>query len=469
MRAVFVGLAVVLALAKQVEREDGAMLLGRKVKARASATANLHPHTRLIKRQKKFSAEKSSKHGSQDKTRGSQDKTRGSQDKTRGSQDKTRVTYLLIKGTKDFTKAYQETETASQPAKLLELVDEAFYEFNKSIFTAVAKDVSTNPPNSESDFPKEYLPTAYLAKLRKGYKENGTDIKKVISKWIAHEKGANDSWNLNEAFGEACHSRVYKTYLDAAKAAYGWFSSRVDMDIAKGRASQVISSPRIAALLKTCRAKSIGIIGIPIDLSSKWLPSMWLAKNINIDPGYKLFMENMATMLTLSFVKRGFETATSWLTSFIWNQTSDGPGYDSLVWGNDPSTYRQLTIQRPRGAIISKEKASEEETHPAVVWARMHDVGMWARHSGTTKALMQYVNASAKCNSTENAAVAWGIFAFWRIFYDHTRCQPYHTLHEVMDVAEHYIDVNEFYYDPLDPYSCNKAQFPEIVEGRYQC
>ncbi|MCX5215888.1 hypothetical protein OG689_42860 [Kitasatospora sp. NBC_00240] len=38
----------------------------------------------------------------------------------------------------------------------------------------------------------------------------------------------------------------------------------------------------------------------------------------------------------------------------------------------------------------------------------------------------------------EIGAVAYGVFAFWRLHYDHTTGLAYHTLHEVLDIAQNF-------------------------------
>lgn len=60
---------------------------------------------------------------------------------------------------------------------------------------------------------------------------------------------------------------------------------------------------------------------------------------------------------------------------------------------------------------------------------------MYARHSLTTACMLEMATLMDGSGSY-NEAVAWSIFAFWRLIYDKT-ATPYHTFHEVMDIALH--------------------------------
>jgi hypothetical protein len=68
--------------------------------------------------------------------------------------------------------------------------------------------------------------------------------------------------------------------------------------------------------------------------------------------------------------------------------------------------------------------------------ATMHDMPVWAGNSQTTARMLEFV-AWLDGSLSEFEAVAWAIFAYWRIAYDKS-ATPYHTFHEVMDVAFNY-------------------------------
>jgi hypothetical protein len=51
---------------------------------------------------------------------------------------------------------------------------------------------------------------------------------------------------------------------------------------------------------------------------------------------------------------------------------------------------------------------------------------------------MLHLGAEAGGTSRELGAMAWALFAFWRINYDHTSKMAYHTLHETLDMASNF-------------------------------
>lgn len=69
---------------------------------------------------------------------------------------------------------------------------------------------------------------------------------------------------------------------------------------------------------------------------------------------------------------------------------------------------------------------------------------MYARHSLTTACMLEMATLFDE-SGVYSEAVAWAIFAFWRLIYDKT-ATPYHTFHEVMDIAFHNFGVH---YEPF--------------------
>ena len=51
---------------------------------------------------------------------------------------------------------------------------------------------------------------------------------------------------------------------------------------------------------------------------------------------------------------------------------------------------------------------------------------------------MYLLARTAGASPHEIGAVAWGIFAFWRLHFDHTTEFAYHTLHETLDTAQNF-------------------------------
>ncbi|MFD7001007.1 hypothetical protein ACFWA5_33225 [Streptomyces mirabilis] len=97
----------------------------------------------------------------------------------------------------------------------------------------------------------------------------------------------------------------------------------------------------------------------------------------------------------------------------------------------------------------SKEHPStRDENDPTTRLARSLRLPVWAGQSLTAMRMFR-IAEWAKASKYEIGAVAWGIFARWRLHYDHTSKFAYHTLHEILDIAENY----GVSYSPLDPYA----------------
>lgn len=101
------------------------------------------------------------------------------------------------------------------------------------------------------------------------------------------------------------------------------------------------------------------------------------------------------------------------------------------------------------------DKRGKPETHPSTrnensgttKVARAKRLPVWAGQSFTAARMFKMAKESGATRE-EIAAVGWGIFAFWRVDFDHTTEFAYHTLHEVMDIAENF----GVEYDMDDPY-----------------
>jgi hypothetical protein len=73
---------------------------------------------------------------------------------------------------------------------------------------------------------------------------------------------------------------------------------------------------------------------------------------------------------------------------------------------------------------------------------------MLAGKSMTTARLMELVEWAGG-GLGEKIAVAWAIFAYWKLLYNKATV-PYHTFHEVMDIAQNYgVPYSPFHYPDL--------------------
>ncbi|MEV0052407.1 hypothetical protein AB0H34_18110 [Saccharopolyspora shandongensis] len=89
------------------------------------------------------------------------------------------------------------------------------------------------------------------------------------------------------------------------------------------------------------------------------------------------------------------------------------------------------------GGKVKNHPSTRRESAESTRLARQHDIPVWAGSSFTA---MRMLNLAKSAGGTieEISAVAWGIFAFWRLDYDHSFELAYHTLHEVMDIAQNF-------------------------------
>jgi hypothetical protein len=110
----------------------------------------------------------------------------------------------------------------------------------------------------------------------------------------------------------------------------------------------------------------------------------------------------------------------------------DANGYRT----NSSSDRGWIQIRQPDGS----ERAwmsTRNENAPSTILARERNIPVWAGQSYTAMRmfkLAEWVGGSKH----EIGAVAYGIFAFWRLDYDHTTQLAYHTLHEVLDIAQNF-------------------------------
>ncbi|OWA13237.1 hypothetical protein B9W62_00480 [Streptomyces sp. CS113] len=81
--------------------------------------------------------------------------------------------------------------------------------------------------------------------------------------------------------------------------------------------------------------------------------------------------------------------------------------------------------------------STRDEHAPSTLLARELRIPVWAGQSNTAMRMFKLARW-AGASRHEIAAEAWGIFAFWRLHYDHRETLAYHTLHETMDVASNF-------------------------------
>ncbi|WP_063741591.1 eCIS core domain-containing protein [Saccharothrix syringae] len=134
-----------------------------------------------------------------------------------------------------------------------------------------------------------------------------------------------------------------------------------------------------------------------------------------------------------------------------WNPPGAGTGLlpdpgagASLATTGIVGGVRTTTTHRGRVAGFASTRDEQEDS---TRFARQHNLPVWSGSSHTTVHLLNLARW-AGASVEEMTAVAHGIFAFWRLLYDHTSTMAPHTLHEVMDMARNF----GVPYDPLNRY-----------------
>ncbi|MFH8974539.1 hypothetical protein [Streptomyces sp. NPDC017890] len=106
----------------------------------------------------------------------------------------------------------------------------------------------------------------------------------------------------------------------------------------------------------------------------------------------------------------------------------------------DPVTGRRTESTKSRGMRTENWRgplATRDEADPTTLLARRHNVPVGPGQSFTTVRML-HLGAEAGGTTGELGAMAWALFAFWRVNYDHTSRLAYHTLHETLDMASNF-------------------------------
>ncbi|GAB3467675.1 eCIS core domain-containing protein [Actinophytocola sediminis] len=92
--------------------------------------------------------------------------------------------------------------------------------------------------------------------------------------------------------------------------------------------------------------------------------------------------------------------------------------------------------------------STRDENSDTTKIARARERPVWAGQSYTAARMFKLAR-KFDATDEEVAAVAWGIFSFWRVNFDHTTEFAYHTLHEIMDIGQNF----QVPYDIDNPYA----------------
>jgi hypothetical protein len=314
-------------------------------------------------------------------------------------------------------------------------------------------------------------------------------VTRQIRKWIEDKRGVSSPDSRNAQFGRKNQSRSYANYHDLALAIYGWVSSKEGRREEKLLANEVYASPIAEAHIDTLLGKISawiatrpGHAAITADLASvtpqgttwadyaDWFNHVQAADKRPIAasfypvlqaPGRHSMRDKIATFHDV-------------MNYFVRGKGTHGAGMLDLGAAGglvDFDTFQTTTLlgrvahARPRNTFLVRDRlgfapvgladvgVSTEEQHPGFIYARSHQIPMWARHSFTAARMMRLAE-QAGATHEELTAAAYSITAFWRKDYDH-RSLPYHTLHEVMDFRPHFglLTGAAYPYNPLTRYA----------------
>lgn len=110
----------------------------------------------------------------------------------------------------------------------------------------------------------------------------------------------------------------------------------------------------------------------------------------------------------------------------------DASGYRT----NSSKERGRIRVRQPDGTSKTWTSTRDEDA-PSTILARERDIPVWAGQSLTAVRMFKLAEWAGG-SKLEIAAVAYGIFAFWRLDYNHTTEFAYHTLHEILDVAQNF-------------------------------
>lgn len=312
-------------------------------------------------------------------------------------------------------------------------------------------------------------------------------VTRQIRKWIEDRQGARAPESRNPQFGRKHQARSYPNYHDLALAIYGWVSSKAGRREEKLLANEIYASPIVAAHIDTLLGKIRAWIAIQpahaaitADLAgvtprgthwadyAEWFNYERAADNRPITarfypvlqaPGGYSMRDKIATFHDV-------------MNYFVAGKGTPGAGLLTMppFHAFDNTTLAgRVPHARPNNTVILRDpiartlapvglaggRASLEEQDPGFIYARTHQIPMWARQSFTAARMMRLAEQVGATHD-ELTATAYSIMAFWRKDYDHRAWLPYHTLHEVMDFRPHFgtlLPGPAYAYNPLNRYA----------------
>ena len=313
-----------------------------------------------------------------------------------------------------------------------------------------------------------------------------------FSKWIDDRLPGEKTYGKHPVFGRKQQNREYDNWVEVARAVTGWVDAKPARKKEKELARQIYGNPVEDAVLNSLVQKvrlkiealkvtqPVRYLEIVRELAHAVTAVRTLQGHVKQDATryghYEKEMEKAADEFKTPELKVKYATKLQILddpaaysmrdkivllhdiTEYFgkhqpWNPVTAGQGLipvdnerDALVTteidaaGERILSESAMTKDKDKNKLargMGKTTASRDESAPSTKLARRLNLPVWAGQSMTTVRMLNMAQwAGGKVH--EMNALVQGIFAFWRLEYNHTSDFAYHTLHEVMDMAKNF-------------------------------
>ena len=316
--------------------------------------------------------------------------------------------------------------------------------------------------------------------------------RRQLSKWVEDHQGLRHERSHLD-FGRKHQARVYDNYVDLGRALYGWVKAKPGRKEEKFLATQVQASPVVEAHLDAVLTlihtwvnhpsrDAMRVVlsqDNPVPGDAAWANYRnWFNHEAHIPARLRLPGNFMTVLANPSAHPQRVKIAVlhdvmKYVESV--GQLADAPALHATT----PAEVPRQAYDRPNTSGIERNpitrgrvldvvaaradnllhthrgvRSSTEETHPTYIYARRHNIPMWARHSHTAASMLAFTRQVGG-DAPQMWAVADATMAFWRKDFDHRSRFPYHTLHEIQDFTP---DFGMGDYDPLTRYDTTHAR-----------
>jgi hypothetical protein len=129
------------------------------------------------------------------------------------------------------------------------------------------------------------------------------------------------------------------------------------------------------------------------------------------------------------------EQKSTWSIGYAGERKSETTDRGLTDYEHDEKLQAAIPDSSEEGEMPWDEMRNESS--PVTKFARENFLPIWSGQSYTAMRMFKMAQW-AGADKDEMTALAWSIFSFWRLHYDHRAPEAYHTLHEVMDIAHNF-------------------------------